>query len=107
MALLGRSYVIVVAKPHAVPQAAELAGNGSGKFLWRLSRLPRRALDLLPVFVRPGKKPGLKAQGSLAPRDGVGHQRGVRVTDVRPGIHIIDRGSDVKAGGIGHEVGSS
>ena len=97
VALFRGPYVVVVTQPHAIPQGAELAGDGGSKLLGRLSCLPGRTFDLLPMLVCPGEKPCVKAQGSLAPGDGVGHYRGVCVADVGPGIHVIDRGGDVKA----------
>ena len=53
----------------------------------------RRALDLLPVLVGAGEEPGVHAHHALAAGDGVAHDRGVGVPDMRPRIDVVDRAS--------------
>ena len=89
---------VVVGEAEPVPQPAELAGDGGRKLLRRAASLLGGALDLLPVLVGAGQKPGFDAQRALAPRDGVAHDGRVGVAQVRPRIHVVDGRGEIEAG---------
>src|SRR5215213_4965029 len=63
----------------------------------RHARLLSRPLDLLAVLVRSREEEHLVTEQPMPARDRVGHQRRVRVAEVRRGIDVVDRRRDVEA----------
>ena len=53
------------------------------------------ALDLLAVLVGAGGQHGVVALHALEARDGLGGDGGVRVPDVRRGVHVVDGSGEV------------
>ena len=89
---------VVVGDAEAMPEAAELGGDGGGKLGRRAPRQLGRALDLLSMLVCTGQEPGIDAQRPLAPRNGVADDGRVGVPQVRPRIHVVDGRGEVIAG---------
>src|SRR5262249_36587066 len=96
VAILGGANEVVVGEPHPLPQRAELAGNLVGKLLWSFARSLGGALDLLPMFVGAGEEIRVLPQHALPTRHRVTSNRRIGMTDVRPRIHVVNRGRDVK-----------
>ena len=90
---------------HAVPQLAKLGGNLVDELLGRAAGSVGRALDLLPVLVGAGEEPGVHAHHALAARDGIAHDGGVGVADVRPRVDVVDGRGDVELSGVIHSSG--
>ena len=86
----------VVADPETVPERAILCGDRIGPLLGILARSGRRALDLLSMLIGAGEEERVRSEHSLTARNYITHDRGVRMPDVRTGIHVINRSSDVK-----------
>ena len=58
-----------------------------------------RPLYLLAVLIRAGEEERVSAQKTLPPCDCVAGDRGVSMADVRPRVHIVNRGRDVELSG--------
>src|ERR1700678_3804681 len=104
--VFGCANKFVVGQPELIPQTTEFGRDGGGKFRRGPSSQRGRPLDLLPVLVRAGQKPGINAQRPLPSRNGVAHNGGVGVPQVRPRVHIVDRRGQVIAswsGIVGYE----
>ena len=50
------------------------------------------------MLVGAGKEPGVDAERSFAARDGVAHDGGVGVAQMRARIHVVDGRGEIKAG---------
>ena len=96
MTRLRRPNEIVVRNPQPVPQSAKLSRNLCRKLFRRAPGSFSAALNLLPVLVRPRQKPSLDPQRPLAPRNRVAHNRRVRMAQVRPRVHVVNRRGQVK-----------
>src|SRR5205823_2312982 len=88
--------VVVIRNSHPVPKRAEFSGNFVSERLWRFARSLSSPLDLLPVLVRPRKKPRIAAQHPLPPRDRITRDRRVSVPNMRSRIHVINRCRNVE-----------
>src|ERR1022692_2048131 len=67
--------------------------------LRRFASSLRRTLNLLTMLVGAGEEERVGAQQALPPRNGVAGDRGVGMADVRPRVHIVNRGRDVELSG--------
>src|SRR5437868_1417626 len=94
--LRGGPNKVIVRQAHAIPQHPELIRNFVGKLLWRLVGSLGGSFNFLAVFVGPGQKKGIVSEHAVATRDRVAGDRRVRVPDVRPRIHVVNRGRNVK-----------
>src|SRR5204863_4508275 len=88
--------VIVVSDTHPVPQGAELGGNFVSELLRTFPCSFGSALDLLSMLVGSSQKKRIKTHHALAAGNGVAGERSVSVSDMRPGVDIINRGRDVE-----------
>ena len=96
MPRLGGADEVIIADVHLFKQRAEEPGDLVGKLLGRFAGGCGGTLHFLAVLVGAGKEVGVKAQHALAPRNGVAHQRGVCMPDVRARVHVINGRSNVK-----------
>ncbi len=56
----------------------------------------------MPVLVRARQKECVDTEHALAPGNGIAHECGIRVTNVRARIDVINGSGDVKLGGLIH-----
>ena len=96
MPWLGGADVVVVGEAHAVPQAAKFARHLRRKLLRSFAGLGRRPLNLLSMLVGTGQKQHVEAAHALPSRHRIRRHRRVRVAQMRPGIHVVDRRGEVK-----------
>ncbi len=86
----------VVRQPERSPQLPEPGGDHVGVLLRGPPEGLRGARDLVAVLVGPGQEERVVAELAVVTGEDVGHDRGVRVTDVRLCVHVVDRGRDVE-----------
>src|SRR5205807_2589757 len=78
-----------------LPLRAEFGGDGVGELLRRFPRGFSGALHLLAVLIGAGEHHGVVALHAFETRDGLGGHGGVRMPDVRSGIHVVQRSRQV------------
>ena len=94
--LFGGADEIIVRDSHPLPELAEFQRNLIGILLRSLAGGLRGALNLLAVLVGAGKKKSVRTQQTLPSRNRVASDGGVSMADVRPSVHVVNRGCDVK-----------
>ena len=92
VARFGGANEVVVRNVQAIPRLSEQRGNGVGKFLWGNPSGIGSLLNFQAMFVGAGKQMHFFAKQAVPARNGVGHDGGVRVTQVWLGVDVINRG---------------
>src|SRR5215467_8307198 len=87
---------IVVGDVHTVEQTAEFGGYLVNPFLRRHLGSRSRTFNVDAMLVRPGQKKRVVAEHALAARDGVAHNAGIGVPNVRSRVHVVDRRRYIK-----------
>src|SRR5215471_10934059 len=87
---------IVVSDVHPIKETAKFSGNLINPFLWRYLGSGGRALNVDAMLIRPGQKKRVVAEHALAARDGVAHNTGISVPNVRARVHVKNRRCNIK-----------
>ena len=93
---LGGPDEVVVGDPERVPLVPERLRVSVGEDLGRDARLLGGLGDLVAVLVRPGQEADVVAGEAAVARHRVGHDRRVRVAEVRRRIDVVDRRGEVE-----------
>ena len=94
---IGRPDELVVFYAQFGPQGLIFGGNAVHKLLRRLAGLGRGFDNLVSVFVRPREHTGIFSAHAVKTLERIRHKGGVGVPEVRPGVDIVNGGSDVEA----------
>ncbi len=86
---------MVVLQTEGVPLLLELVGDACHKLFRSLAGGLGGAFHFLAMLVGAGGERDLEALHALEALDRVGRNRGVRVADMRRGVHVIDRSGQV------------
>src|SRR4030095_10788836 len=96
MARLGRPDEIVVRDVQISTHLSKAGCHLFGENFRFHSSLPRRAFDLLTVFIRSRQKEHVIAEQPSRSCDGVSDHRRIRMPDVRLGVDVVDGRRDVE-----------
>ena len=97
MAWLGRPDEVVVRRVDLRQQIAKRLSHSVGELGRRFPGLLRGPLHLLAVLVGACEKQHVIAHQAVRASKRVRDERGVRVTQVRRGVDVVDRRRDVEA----------
>ena len=89
---------LVVRDAEPLPHRAEAIGERVDQRLRRDALRFGGLRDLLPVLVHPDEEVDVVAAQAAIPRDGVGADLLVRVSEVRVAVGVVDRGREVVRG---------
>src|SRR5215831_2258964 len=78
-----------------LPLPPELLRDKVAELLWRLAYSRGGAFDLLPMFIRTCSEHRIKTLHSLEAFDRVGSNSGIRMAEMRSGVHVVDRSGEV------------
>ncbi len=81
-----------------VPKSTPFGGHFRDEFGFGYAGFFGGALDVDAVFVSAGGHHDLVAAHALVAADGVTHDRGIRVADVRQAVRVVDRRGQVEFG---------
>ena len=96
MARFSRADEVVIRDIEPAPRICELRCDGVAEFLWGLACGICSLADFETVFVGAGEVHDIVAEKSVPTAEGIADNGRIRMTEVRFGIDVIDRGGDVK-----------
>src|SRR5208283_2685184 len=91
----GGALEVVDLQAQHLPLALKFGGDSVGEFARRFAGALGRALHIYTMLVGTGGEYGMVALHGFEALIKVGHDGGVGVANVRRGIHVIDRSSEV------------
>src|ERR1700676_527038 len=80
---------------HFFPEVAILSRHAIDEINWRFVVILRGALDFLAVFVGAGQEEHIETAHLFVARDRIRGDGGVRVTEMRPCVYVVNWSSDV------------
>ena len=96
MAFLGRTDKIIVGYLKTGPHTAKKPADGIGVLLRGLPSLFRCFGDFIPVLIRPRKKVCILPHGTMKTGHTVGHYGRVGMSQMRLGVYVINRCSNIE-----------